>query len=162
SNIPAAISCVNCTRVKFDANTFSHLENWALEFIGAPAAASATTNEVTNNVFADLGTGAVRLGQLPCSTTSATCPNGAATDTNVAQWTRVENNVLRGGQRVLAGGIGLAVWVGNSHHNTVKGNTINDWYSGGIGVGATLNNPSTQGTPFSHDNLVTYNLIYDI
>src|SRR5262249_47432591 len=126
------------------------------------AAASATTNEVTNNVFADLGTGAVRLGHLPCSTTSATCPNGADTDANVAQWTRVENNLLRGGQRGLAGGLRLAMWVGNSHHNTVKGNTINDWYSGGIGVGATLNNPSTQGTPFSHDNLVTYNLIYDI
>lgn len=160
SNIPAAVSCVNCSSVKFDSNTFAHTGNWALEFVGSPAAASATNNQVANNAFFDLGTGAVRLGQVPCTGSGTGCPNGADTDANVAQWNLVQNNLIRGGQRQLAGGIGLGVWIGNSHHNTVSNNTINDWYSGGIGVGAQLNYGPPSG--LAHDNVISFNQIYDI
>jgi hypothetical protein len=128
--------------------------------VGSPSSASAISNQITNNSFFDLGTGALRLGQLPCTGAGAGCPNGSDTDTNVAQWNLVQNNVFRGGQRQLPGGIGLAVWIGNSHHNTVKNNAINDWYSGGIEVGAQLNYGPPSG--LAHDNVISFNEIYEI
>jgi hypothetical protein len=150
ANLSAGISCTRCA-VKFDFDTFAHSDPWVVEFIGT--AAPGVGSIVTNSAFFDLGTGAIRLGQTP---------GGSDSDSDVSQYNTIKNNKLRGGQRVLPGGIGLAVWIGNSHHNTVEHNEINDWYSGAIGVGATLNNPSTQGIALAHDNKIRYNLIYDI
>jgi len=159
SNIPAAISCMNCSNVVFDGDAFAHLGNWAVEFVGSST--PGIGNQVVNSALYDLGTGAIRIGQTPCRGAGATCPNGADSDANVSQFNTISGNVMFGGQRMLAGGIGLAPWIGNSHHNTVQHNSIFDWYSGGIGVGATLNNPPSAPS-FSHDNNIAFNDIHDI
>lgn len=151
SNIPAAISLIKCSNVIFNFSTFAHLQNWAIEAIGT--AVAGIGNTISFNSLFDLGTGAIRLGQIA---------SGSDTASNIAQYNTIINNVLEGGQRILAGGIGLAVWIGNSSNNLVQRNTIYDWYSGAIGVGVTLNNPSTQGLALAANNKVRDNLIYDI
>jgi hypothetical protein len=101
----------------------------------------------------DVGVGCVRSGQIV---------NGADTDASVAQYNTFQNNIVRGVQRFFPGGIGLSIWIGNSHHNQVLNNTLDDSYSGAIGVGVTLGNPSQFGTPFSHDNIIKFNLISNV
>ena len=98
-----------------------------------------------------MGAGGVRIGKLP---------NQKDTDANVAQYVLVQNNLISGGGRVQPSGIGTGVLVGNSHHNTVTHNEIRDFYNGAIGIGLTWG--ITGNASLTHDNMVSYNLLYNL
>ena len=108
--------------------------------------------KVVNSLLYDLGTGGVRIGQ--------SVQTQRDTDANVAQWVLVQNNLITGGGRVQPTGIGTGVLVGNSHHNTITHNEINDFYNGAVGVGLVWG--VTGYTSLAHDNMISYNLLYNL
>lgn len=148
--VSAAVSFVGSSNITLDGCTIAHTEGWGVEFVGNTTS-DTTNNEVVNGVLFDLGAGGIRIGYWP---------NGINTDDNVAQHTLVQNNLIAAGGRVQPTGIGTGVWVGNSHHNTITHNEVRDFYSGAIGVGFTYG--VSGGVGLAHDNIVSYNLVYDL
>ncbi len=148
--VTAALSFAGSSNISIDGCTIAHTEGWGIEFVGN-ASASTANNQVINSALFDLGAGGVRVGSWP---------NGNNTDANVAQYTLVQNNVIAGGGRVQPTGIGTGIWVGNSHHNTITHNEVHDFYSGAIGVGFQYG--IAGGASLAHDNVVSYNLVYDL
>ncbi len=144
---PAAISINNSSNVTFTGVTASHTQGWGLEFIGTAAAGAGNT--VTNSIFYDLGTGGIRLGQVPASSDS---------DSTVAQNNTVSQSLIFSGGRFLPGGEGTGVWIGSSHSNTVSHVDIHDFYNGPIELGQTPNG----GETFTHDNVIDSNELYDL
>jgi hypothetical protein len=149
--VSAAVSFSNSSNITLDGSTFAHTQGWGVEFIGTGPITSKPTNQVVNGFLLDLGAGGVRIGKLP---------NQKDTDSNVAQYVLVQNNLIRGGGRVQPSGIGTGVLVGNAHHNTITHNEIHDFYNGAIGVGLTWG--ITGNSSLTHDNMISYNLLYDL
>jgi len=86
-------------------------------------------------------------------------PSPTDTDASVAQYVLIKNNEITGVGRFLPGGYGI--YVMNSHNNVISHNSISDIYSNGISEGATYGyNLAVQ--PLAHDNLIEFNLVYDI
>jgi hypothetical protein len=148
--VSAALSFMGSSNITLDGCTVAHTEGWGVEFVGNNSG-STTDNQVVNSALFDLGAGGVRIGYWP---------NDANTETNVAQHTLVQNNLIAGGGRVQPTGIGTGIWVGDSHHNTITHNEVHDFYSGAIGVGFTYG--ISGGAGLAHDNMVSYNLVYDL
>jgi hypothetical protein len=157
-DVTAAVSVTNSQNVVFNACIFSHTQGWGVEFVGDDSGASGG-NQVINSELYDLGAGGIRIGKWPCKSKGPTC-TGVDSDSNVPQYNLVENNVIAGGGRVQPTGIGTGVWVGNAHHNVITHNDISDYYSGAIGVGFTYG--ITEGTGFAHDNIVSFNRVYNL
>lgn len=150
--VPAALSFNTSSRITFDGCTIAHTEGWGVEFLGVADSPTLPGNRVINSLFYDLGTGGIRIGQSPQVYRD--------TDETVAQHTLVKNNLITGGGRVQPTGIGTGILVGNSHHNTITHNEISDFYNGAIGVGLVW---GVTGFPsLTHDNVVSYNLLYNL
>jgi len=62
------------------------------------------------------------------------------------------------GGRFLPGGEDTGIWIGSSHHNTLANNAIYDFYTGAIELGASPRGKTT----FTHDNVLEYNLLYNL
>jgi parallel beta-helix repeat protein len=94
----------------------------------------------------DLGAGGVQIGD-------PTVPSGTSTESfgNV-----VSNNQISNIGTVYTCGAG--VWVGESSGNTISHNAISGTYNTAISVGWTWG----YGTSGAQDNLIEYNLIYNI
>lgn len=144
---PAALSFNQCSNVTLSGMTIAHTQGWGVEFLGTNLPDEGNT--ITGSSLYDLGTGGVRLGQLPG-------PNG--TDAGVAQYNTVTNTMIYGGGRFLPGGEGTGIWIGSSHHNVISHNDVHDFYNGAIELGQS---PSG-GTTFTHDNVIEYNLLYTL
>jgi Right handed beta helix region len=144
---PAAISLNSSSNVTFSGVTIAHTLQFGIEFIGTAVAGQGNT--LTASLLYDLGAGGVRLGQVAAK---------ADTDATVAQYNTVSDNMIFGGGRFLPGGVNPAIWAGSSHHNTISHNDIHDFYSGAINLGLAPNGSLT----YTHDNLVEYNLLYDL
>ena len=158
--LPAAMTCAGCNDVQFVFDSFAHTGNWALEFTGGPQI-SGHGNTVDSSAFYDSGTGQLRYGQKDTN---------SDTDSKVAQYGQITNNVFEGAQKFLASGIGISIFIGNSHHNHVWNNLLYDTYNGAIEIGTELNNPPSgpgcrskaPACVNAHDNDVEYNLIYNV
>jgi len=145
--VTAAVSFTNSSYIAFNACIFAHTGGWALEFEGAGTFSGTPFNQIINSEFYDLGTGGPRVGNMSQQND---------TDANVAQSVLIQNNVISGGGRILPAGVG--VFVGNSHNNTITHNDIYDFYHSGIEV--CFPTPAT--CPYPHDNLVSFNHIWQI
>ena len=147
TGVPAAVSFNSCSNLVLNGVTIDHTQGWGLEFEGTAVAGQGNT--VTASLLYDLGTGGVRLGQLSGRTD---------TDSNVAQYNNINNSMIFSGGRFLPGGEDTAIWIGSSHHNTLANNAIYDFYTGAIELGASPRGKTT----FTHDNLIEYNLLYNL
>jgi hypothetical protein len=150
-SIPAAVSFTGSSYITLDGCTIAHTEGWGVEFVGTGPFTITPSNQVINSALFDLGTGGIRIGQQKSK---------KDTDTNVAQYVLVQNNIIASGGRVQPTGIGTGIWVGNAHHNTITHNEVRDFYSGAIGIGYTWN--IAGGVGLAHDNVVSYNLVYNL
>ncbi len=144
---PAAISINGSSNVTFSGVTVAHTQGWGLEFEGTAAAGAG--NEVTNSLLYDLGTGGIRLGQIPATGDS---------DSTVAQNNTVTQSMVFSGGRFLPGGEGTGIWIGSSHNNTLSNDDVHDFYNGAIELGQS---PSG-GQTFTHDNSIQSNKLYDL
>ena len=142
----AALSFNQCSNISLSRLTVSHTQGWAMEFIGTSTA--GVGNTLSGSALYDLGAGGVRVGLIPG-------PNG--TDATVTQYNTLINNMIYSGGRFLPGGEGTGVWIGSSHHNTISNNDVHDFYNGAIELGQSVN-----ASTFTHDNLVEYNLLYNL
>lgn len=144
---PAAISIDSSSNVTFSGVTVAHTQGWGLEFEGTAAAGAG--NKVTNSLFYDLGTGGIRLGQVPAAGDS---------DSTVAQNNTVTQSMIFSGGRFLPGGEGTGIWIGSSHGNTLSNDDVHDFYNGAIELGQSPTGAQT----YTHDNLIQSNKLYDL
>jgi hypothetical protein len=148
--ISAALSFQESTRITLDGCVVSHTGGYGLEIEGASAApVPMPNNQILNGELTDLGAGGIRIG---------TTTHGGDTDATVPQGNVVQNNIVTATGRLQPAGGGVAIWVGDSHHNTVTHNEVYDSYGGGIGMNVPLGGMQ-QAT---HDNVVSYNHVYTI
>jgi hypothetical protein len=143
-NVPAALSFGRARNITLDGVTLSHLGGWALEFGGT------SSSRLVDSVITDLGSGAIRIGAEPARND---------TDANVAQSNLIYNNLITGGDRMIAG---VAITIENSHHNTIDHNEIYDFYNIGINLGRAVNFDANGLPNWVHDNHITYNHIYNL
>jgi hypothetical protein len=150
-NASAALSFNDSSNIIVDGCTISRTQGWGIEFIGTGPINSMPSNQVINSLLFDLGAGGIRIGKVA---------KGSNNDATVAQHVLVQNNLVTSGGRIQPSGIGTGIWVGNSHHNTITHNEVRDFYNGAIGVGATWG--ILDGIGLAHDNVVSYNLLYNL
>jgi hypothetical protein len=150
-NVTAAVSFDNGTNVIFNSCVFSHTQGWGVELATSGLNGSSGSNQVTNSELYDLGAGGIRIGHWAKS---------IDTDASVPQYNLIQNNVIVGGGRIQPTGLGIAIWVGNAHHNMIVHNDVSDFYNGAIGIGTTLN--ISTGIGLAHDNITAYNHLYTL
>jgi parallel beta-helix repeat protein len=140
-DVPAAVQGTGVSSITIENCTFSELGQYAIALGGG-----AQNNVIQNNVMTDLGAGGVKIGD-------PTVPSGTSTESfgNV-----VSNNQISNIGTVYTCGAG--VWVGESSGNTISHNAISGTYNTAISVGWTWG----YGTSGAQDNLIEYNLIYNI
>jgi IPT/TIG domain len=127
-DVTAAVSCVDCNNVTFEAVTVSHTSGWGLEVVPDPAFSGTVSDDsIQDSAFFDIGSaGAIRLGLTPQK-------NQPETDASVPQNILVQNNIVQGVGRMYPGGSD-AIWTGIVHDTTITHNDVNDTYHSGIGV----------------------------
>lgn len=118
--VPAAVTCLDCSFVTFDSNSFTDIEGYGLAF-PTDNNGTATGDLIQNNAFWDVGAGALQTGRLP---------TGGETDSNVFQFATIQNNVMQGFGRKFAGGAGIANLL--SHDVSTTHNDVTDGYNEGI------------------------------
>ncbi len=147
TEVPSAVSFNTSSDITLNGVTIDHTQGWGLEFEGT--AAEGQGNTVKNCLLYDLGTGGLRLGQLA---------GAKDTDSTVAQYNNISNNMIFSGGRFLPGGENTGIWIGSSHHDTASNNAVYDFYTGAIELGE-----SPRGEPtFTHDDVIEYNLLYNL
>lgn len=149
--LPTAISCQNCQHVTFDGDTVAQTSGGGLEFITTSTSSTTAHNNIQNSIFYDIGGMGIRIGMLPYYTD---------TDSNVAQFTTVQNTAVEGFGRVIASAPGISQ--GDGHDNTYTHNDIYDGYQDGIEVCAPA---CTLGQSNSHgvfNNTTSFNHLYQI
>jgi parallel beta helix pectate lyase-like protein len=144
--VTAALAFSDSSHIVFDSDIVAHTQGYGLEFTGG-----SSQNQIINNALYDVGYGGIRIGAKTAD---------GDTDNNVPGYTRIENNIIAGGGRVIPSGIGTGVWSGNAHHSTITHNEIYDFYSGAIRIGYQLN--VSRGIGNAHDNVVSFNLVYNL
>ena len=119
-NIPAAVSCNNCSHVTFDGDIFANTTGYGLSFT-TDATATATGNIVQNSAAYDTGAGGMSFGdnQTPRDTNA-----------NVLQFTTVQNNLVQGYGRMYPASSGIEMML--NHDMTNTHNEVSDGFSTGI------------------------------
>jgi hypothetical protein len=134
-NVPADISCLDCTNVVFDGDVVHGTTAVGLEFVSDQKATGLTGDEVLNSVIYDAGSIGLRVGR----NLSAGVPSSGDTLSNtVSGWT-VQNTAFSGMQRFIPGGIGGCITVNQGHDGTINHNSCLDTYNGAIGIGVATN-----------------------
>jgi hypothetical protein len=149
--LPTAISCQNCQYITLDGDTVTQTSGGGVEFITTSSSSTTAYNNIENSMFYDLGGIALRIGLLPTYTD---------TDSNVAQFTTVQNTAIEGYGRVIASAPGLSQ--GGGHDNTYTHNDIYDGYHDGIEVCAPLCQPGQSDSHGAFNNISSFNEIYNI
>jgi len=149
--LPTAISCQNCQSITWNGDTVTQTSGGGVEFITTSTTATTASNNIENSLFYDLGGMALRIGRLPVYTD---------TDSNVAQFTSVQNTAIEGYGRVIASAPGLSQ--GDGHDNTYTHNDIYDGYEDGIEVCAPLCTPGQSDSHGAFNNISSFNQIYNI
>ena len=149
--LPVAISCQNCQYVTFTGDTVTQTSGGGVEFVTTSTSATTAYNVVENSMFYDIGGQALRIGELPYYTD---------TDSNVAQFTTVQNTALEGYGRVIASAPALSQ--GDGHDNTYTHNDIFDGYQDGIELCAPACTPGQSDSHGVFNNTSSFNHIYNI
>lgn len=149
--VTGAASCYNCQNVTFDGVFVTQTSGGGIEFFTNSATATTAHNTVENSALYDLGGFGVRIGLLAQYTD---------TDANVAQFSTVENNVISGYGRFVAGT--FAITQGDGHDNTYTHNEIYDGYQVGIKVCALGCPPGSSSSHGAFNNISSFNLIYNL
>lgn len=152
NNTPAALSLTNSTNVVFESDTVEHTGAYGIEFQGTGTAGAAPyLAQFRDGLITDTGAGAIRIGG------QATCSGAHAhTNSNVPQYIYLGNNLLTGGDRVLA--VGFAIMAGDAHNLLIEHNEIYDFYNTAVGVGYNWG----YSCNFAHDNVVQFNHMHDL
>lgn len=152
NNTPAALSLTNSTGVVFEADTVEHTGAYGIEFQGTGTAGGAQyLAQFRDGLITDTGGGGIRVGGI------ATCTGSHPhTDANVPQHIYIGNNLITGGDRVLA--VGFAMMIGDAHDVLIEHNEIYDFYNTAIGIGYNWGYTCN----FAHDNVVQFNHIYNL
>ena len=157
-DLSAAVSFQNSQNITFDSGTVAHTSAAGIDFVScvdsqSPVWCVATTsaavtanNAVENSAFYDIGSTAVRVGVQGKATD---------TDTNIPQFTVVQNNVVEGWGRVFPGEYGITQ--GQAHNNTYTHNDIHDGYRAAIGICFC-----SGFKPDAHDNVISFNHVYNL
>jgi uncharacterized protein (TIGR03437 family) len=163
ADISAAVSFQNSQHITFDSGIVTQTSGSGMEFIpclnsASPAYCVSTNlnavvknNLIQNSAFYDIGVVALRIGN-PFQP--------ADTDSNVPQFTTVQNNVVQGYGRTIPAAFGIGQGMG--HDNLYTHNDVYDGYHCAIstsqGIGATTV-PSGIGNA---NNVISFNHVYDL
>ncbi len=140
-DISAAFTANGAQNCTIERCEFTHLGNYAVAF-----EQGCKNNLISYNEMSDLGAGGVKIGE-----TSMRTEEPLITRENV-----VSDNIIKSIGRIYPAAVG--VWVGQSDHNTIAHNLINDTYYTGISVGWTWGYKPTG----AHHNIIEYNHVHDI
>jgi hypothetical protein len=149
--VPAAVGCYNCQNVTMNGVVVTQTSGGAMEFYTSSTTATTAHNTIENSALYDVGVFGLRNGLLAQYTD---------TDSNVAQFATVENNVISGYGRNIPSGI--AVEQGDGHDNTYTHNEIYDGYHSGIEVCNLGCPPGSQNSHGAFNNVISFNHIYNI
>ena len=149
--IPAAVGCYNCQNVTMSGVVVTQTSGGALEFYTTSTTATTAHNTIENSALYDVGVFGIRNGLLAQYTD---------TDSNVAQFALVENNVIAGYGRNIPSGVGIEQ--GDGHDNTYTHNEIYDGYHSGIEVCNLGCPPGSQNSHGAFNNVSSFNSIYNI
>ena len=167
-DVPAAVTGVGSRSIEITKCVLSHLGGYAVSFGGAEANQDAgrlgsSDNRIVGNEMFDLGAGGVKIGDGIFNNTFEVGAGGVKTGAHIdpgslqaSKDNVVSDNRIHHIGQVYPGGVG--VWVGQSGHNTVAHNRINDTYYSGISVGWTWG----YGSSVAGGNKIEFNKIYDI
>jgi Putative Ig domain/Right handed beta helix region len=150
-NVSAAVGCYNCSYVTLDGVTVRQTSGGGVEFFTNSTSSTTAHNTIKNSAIYDVGANGIRYGLLAYYTD---------TDTNVAQFGTIENNVIAGFGRVLPGT--EAIYQGDGHDNLYTHNDIYDGYHGGIHVCSLTCPPGSKSSHGAYNNVVSFNHIYNL
>jgi hypothetical protein len=136
--IPAAIAAKGLRHGAFTGCAISHTGGWALDL-----ALGCSDNQVASCALYDLAAGGIKIGDGSL--------HGKPEETT--QGTLVDNCLIAFAGRIHPAA--TAVWIGQSHHNTVSHCEIHDLYYSGISLGWTWG----YGASNAHHNTIAYNHI---
>jgi hypothetical protein len=149
--VSAAVGCYNCQHVTMDGVIVTQTSGGGLEFTTTSTTATTAYNTIENSAFYDIGGFGIRNGLLAAYND---------TDSNVAQFATVENNVIEGYGRHIASGVGIEQ--GDGHDNTYTHNDIYDGYHSGIEVCNLGCIPGVSNSRGSFNNTSSFNHVYNI
>jgi hypothetical protein len=149
--IPASVGCYNCQNVTMNGVIVTQTSGGGLEFYTTSTTATTANNTIENSAFYDIGAFGIRNGLLAQYTD---------TDSNVAQYATVQNNVISGYGRNIPSGVGIEQ--GDGHNNTYTHNEIYDGYHSGIEVCNLGCIPGVQNSHGAFSNTSSFNYIYNI
>ncbi|MGD0268024.1 MAG: choice-of-anchor D domain-containing protein [Candidatus Sulfotelmatobacter sp.] len=148
----AALGCYNCQYVTFNSDIISETAGAGIEFTTTDNSSTTSHNTFENGALYDIGGLGIRIGLLPAS---------ANTDSNVPQFTTVENTLFEGFSRVIPSS--PAIVQGAGHDNTYTHNDIYDGYHSGIEVClAPTCSPGTKNSSGTFNNVASYNHVFDL
>jgi hypothetical protein len=149
--VTGAVSCYNCQYVTVNGVIVTQTAGGGWEFYTNNTSATTAHNTIENSAFYDLGGFGLRVGLLA---------QYSDTDSNVAQFTTVQNNVISGFGRVTPGTFGIMQ--GDAHDNTYTHNDIYDGYQVGIKICALGCIPGVSNSHGAYNNVASYNHIYNL
>jgi parallel beta-helix repeat protein len=139
--LPAAVEISHANSIVLENSVFKHLGQFAIELGRA-----CTANRIVGNEMADLGAGAVKIGE-----TGDPQDSNQATTGNI-----VSDNRIHDGGAVDPGAD--AIWVGLSSRNTIAHNEVFNFYHSGIAAGWTWGySPSA-----TYSNVIEFNHIHHV
>lgn len=157
-DIPAAVSFQNSRSITFDSGVVTQTSGVAIEFLSCldstspPWCLSNDPNAVTaddvirNSAFYDTGASGIRIGIQG---------RRGDTEANLPQFITIENNVVEGYGRTFPTLEGILQ--GEGHNNLYTHNDVYDGYHGAIAI------CNCSGyKPDSHDNVISFNHVYDL
>ena len=149
--ISAAVGCYNCSNVTFDGVIVTQTSGGGIEFFTTSTSSTTAHNTVQNSAIYDVGATGLRNGLLAYYTD---------TDSTVAQFATIENNVIAGVGRVIPSG--EAIFQGSGHDNLYTHNEIYDAYHGGIHVCSLTCPPGSHNSHGAYNNVASFNHIHDL
>jgi hypothetical protein len=149
--VSAAVGCYNCQNVTMNGVVVTQTSGGGIEFTTTSASATTAHNTIENSALFDVGVFGIRNGSLAQYTD---------TDSNVAQFALIENNVVAGFGRHIPSGVGIQQ--GDGHDNTYTHNEIYDGYHSGIEICNLGCIPGVSNSHGAFNNVSSFNHVYNI
>ena len=134
TNLPAAVTCMNCSNTTWTGNYFTQTTGNAL-WLETNSSGTPTSNSITYNNFYDLGSDGLVYGDLPAS---------GDTNSNILNSGTITENLVQGYGRLYAGASGIEHPFGRT--TDIENNDVTDGYNTGIGICVPNINRNCGGT----------------